>query len=97
MDRGRRFRDPPPESSVLSSDSVVPPRAVLTELARGFLLTHDSDPARAKLFAATFLQERAGRRPPERVVPALHMAEVRRPFRAGIPDSRVFADSNGTS
>jgi hypothetical protein len=48
-------------------EEVVPARAVLTELARGFLLVHDSDPAQAVRFAATFLKERAGRTTPPRV------------------------------
>lgn len=38
---------------------VVPARAVLTELARGFLLVRESDRERAVRFAATFLRERA--------------------------------------
>jgi hypothetical protein len=46
---------------------VVPARAVLTELARGFLLVQGSDPERAVQFATTFLRERAGRTPPTRV------------------------------
>ncbi len=37
---------------------VVPARAVLTELARGFLLVRENDRARAVRFAATFLRER---------------------------------------
>jgi hypothetical protein len=48
-------------------EEVVPARAVLTELARGFLLAQQSDPAQAVRFASTFLKERAGRTPPERV------------------------------
>jgi hypothetical protein len=36
---------------------VVPGRAVLTELARGFLLVHESNPGRAVRFAETFLKE----------------------------------------
>ncbi len=36
---------------------VVPARAVLTELARGFLLVRENDRARAVRFAATFLKE----------------------------------------
>lgn len=48
-------------------EEIVPARAVLTELARGFLLAQESDPAQAVRFAATFLKERAGRRPPTRV------------------------------
>jgi len=38
---------------------VVPARAVLTELARGFLLVRENDRARAVRFAATFLRERS--------------------------------------
>jgi hypothetical protein len=52
---------------VQAIEEVVPARAVLTELARGFLLLHESDPARAVQFATTFLQERAGRPTPTRV------------------------------
>ncbi len=48
---------------------VVPARAVLTELARGFLLVHESNPARAVRFAETFLKERAGRPVEPRVEP----------------------------
>jgi hypothetical protein len=49
---------------------VIPARAVLTELARGFLLVRDIDPKRAARFAATFLRERAGADPPELAVPS---------------------------
>lgn len=45
---------------------VVPARAVLTELARGFLLVHETNRAQAVQFAATFLKERSGRAPPSR-------------------------------
>ena len=57
---------------------VVPARLVLTELARGFLLVHKTDPARAARFALTFLQERAGNRPIPRVesVPAVTLARL---------------------
>jgi len=48
-------------------EEVVPARAVLTELARGFLLVQQTDPAQAVRFASTFLKERSGRSPPERV------------------------------
>jgi hypothetical protein len=48
-------------------EEVVPARAVLTELARGFLLVQETDPAQAVRFAVTFLKERAGRTPPTRV------------------------------
>jgi hypothetical protein len=46
---------------------VVPGRAVLTELARGFLLVNESDPTRAKLFAETFLRECSAPTAEERV------------------------------
>lgn len=39
---------------------VVPARAVLTELARGFLLVRENDRERAVRFARTFLREQAG-------------------------------------
>ena len=42
---------------------IVPERAVLTELARGFLLVRENDRARAVRFAATFLREQAERVP----------------------------------
>jgi hypothetical protein len=46
---------------------VVPGRAVLTELARGFLLVHESNPDRAVRFAETFLRECTGGIPAGRV------------------------------
>jgi len=46
---------------------VVPARAVLTELARGFLLVRENDRERAVRFAVTFLHERTE---PTRAVPA---------------------------
>ncbi|MGB6499850.1 MAG: hypothetical protein WBG19_00395 [Thermoplasmata archaeon] len=57
---------------------VVPAPAVLTELARGFLLVRDSDPERALRFASTFLRERAGSPRPERVeaVPKITLARL---------------------
>lgn len=45
---------------------VVPARAVLTELARGFLLLHESNPDRAIRFAETFLRERSAQDEPDR-------------------------------
>jgi hypothetical protein len=51
-----RLRETPAE---LPLAEVVPPRAVLTELARGFLLLHESDPKQAARFAASFLRERS--------------------------------------
>ncbi len=59
-------------------DEIVPARAVLTELARGFLLSSD-DPERAKRFAATFLREQQSGRPsPGRIVPVSRQPTVRR-------------------
>jgi hypothetical protein len=55
------------DDEVDSIHEVVPERAVLTELARGFLLVQQSDRNQAVLFAATFLKERAGRPSPGRV------------------------------
>ena len=61
------MEDPEPSANEAPADpeletihEVVPARAVLTELARGFLLVHDSNPARAARFAETFLHEFAG-------------------------------------
>ena len=63
----------PPEESydpeVEELREVVPARAVLTELARGFLLVHETNPSRAVRFAETFLRERAGRPVETRVAP----------------------------
>lgn len=50
----------PREADEKTLEEVVPARAVLTELARGFLLVHESNPDRARIFAKTFLREREG-------------------------------------
>jgi len=55
------------DEEVEAIQEIVPERAVLTELARGFLLVHESDRAQAVQFATTFLKERAGRPAPGRV------------------------------
>ena len=57
---------------------IVPARAVLTELARGFLLAQDADPERAKRFASSFLKERAGPPGPGRIVPMNRRPTVHR-------------------
>lgn len=71
--------DPTEDSSDAPSEefrAVVPGRAALTELARGFLLVHQSNPDRALRFATTFLHECAGgasagpEPPPAAVTPA---------------------------
>jgi len=56
-----RDRETAPDAE--TPHEVVPARAVLTELARGFLLVRESDRERAVRFARTFLRERAG--PPQ--------------------------------
>jgi hypothetical protein len=55
------------DEEVEAIHEVVPERAVLTELARGFLLVHESNRAQAVQFATTFLKERAGRVNPPQV------------------------------
>jgi hypothetical protein len=67
---------PDPERKTIRE--VVPAPAVLTELARGFLLVRDSDPERALRFATTFLRERSGSPRPERVeaVPKITLARL---------------------
>ncbi len=52
-------------------EEVVPSRAVLTELARGFLLLNGRDPRRASRFAATFLREQAAPRDDGPITPRL--------------------------
>jgi hypothetical protein len=68
------YRDPERKDLL----EIVPTRAVLTELARGFLLVRDSNPDSAVRFAATFLKERAGEARPERVetVPKITLARL---------------------
>jgi hypothetical protein len=59
----------PREADERTLEEVVPARAVLTELARGFLLVHESNPDRARVFAKTFLLEQAGAAPEARAEP----------------------------
>jgi len=74
--------------TTLPLDDVVPPRAVLTELARGFLMSQQSDPEGARRFAQTFLRERSGVPPePPRVVPAERLASVRRGISSVLRDT----------
>jgi hypothetical protein len=58
-----------PDAEAEEIRAIVPPRAVLTELARGFLLVHESNPARARRFAETFLKEQTGQARTSRVEP----------------------------
>jgi hypothetical protein len=81
-----------PDERTLSE--VVPARAVLTELARGFLLVQESNPDRARAFAKTFLQEREGassevRIEPVRKVTLARLALGRTPQGAVEPASRM--------
>ncbi|MCI4343350.1 MAG: hypothetical protein L3J92_04445 [Thermoplasmata archaeon] len=66
---GTPAREPPREADEKSLEEVVPARAVLTELARGFLLVHESNPDRARAFAQTFLREREGAASEARIEP----------------------------
>lgn len=73
--------------TTLPLDEVVPPRAVLTELARGFLMVHEVNPESARRFAQTFLKEHAGAPPPQaKLVPAERLASVRRGVTAALRD-----------
>jgi hypothetical protein len=55
------------EADERTIEEVVPHRAVLTELARGFLLVQVSNPDQARRFAETFLREHSGAVMPARV------------------------------
>jgi hypothetical protein len=68
-------------------EGVVPARAVLTELARGFLLTHDTSRQRATQFAITFLQECTGEPTPLRAAPLQGAASLRRGLSRTLPEA----------
>jgi hypothetical protein len=75
---------------------VVPPRAVLTELARGFLLLQQGDPERAKQFASSFLRERENRPGPGRIVPMNRRPTVRRGITGALRDpDEDYSESGG--
>lgn len=78
MDRGARRPTPPGTPLTEPLSSVVPSRAVLTELARGFLMLHDSDPGRATRFAATFVREQVAESGPPSVALLPRLPQVRR-------------------
>ena len=87
--------DEPTDPELKELEEIVPARAVLTELARGFLLVQESNPGRARQFAETFLREQAGDRPPARVesVTKVTMARLslgRSPLGAVEPHSTGF-------
>lgn len=78
MEGTPRERKADPAPAGLPISEIVPARAVLTELARGFLLSAP-DPERAKRFATSFLREQQAARPaPGRVVPLNRQPTVRR-------------------
>lgn len=70
--------EPPRDPDLGSLEEIVPARAVLTELARGFLLAQATSPERAVRFAEDFLKEREGRVADARVepVPKLTLARL---------------------
>jgi hypothetical protein len=70
-------RPAPREADEKTIEEVVPARAVLTELARGFLLVQESNPDRARAFAKTFLQEREGATPEARAEPVRRVTLAR--------------------
>ncbi|HTT14657.1 MAG TPA: hypothetical protein VMG81_02610 [Thermoplasmata archaeon] len=65
------------DAELASLEEVVPARAVLTELARGFLLVHQSNPEHALRFAEGFLREQAGRAAFGRVEPVQKVSLAR--------------------
>jgi hypothetical protein len=71
---------------------VVPARAVLTELARGFLLAQATNPDRAVRFAATFVRECTGTPLPTRTEATRPVTLARR--RLGTTDSGPVDPSN---
>jgi hypothetical protein len=68
----------PPEDAEMSVDPVIPARAVLTELARGFLLVHETNPQRARQFALTFLREQSEPASASRVEVTANVTHARR-------------------
>jgi hypothetical protein len=74
--------------TTLPLEEVIPPRAVLTELARGFLMVNEVNPESARRFAQTFLKERSGAPPPTpKAVPAERLASVRRGLASALRDT----------
>lgn len=82
MGTPRRVREGPERPL----EEIVPARAVLTELARGFLMVNGSDPVHAARFARSFLKERAGPDPYARIVPNERLPFVRRGVAAALRD-----------
>ena len=76
-DAPRSDPEPTPDPELETLHEVIPARAVLTELARGFLLVHESNPTRAAKFATTFLHEFAGGHPDARIESVNHVTVAR--------------------
>jgi hypothetical protein len=77
MGGGAKERPPTGEGRE-GDEPVIPARAVLTELARGFLLVQESNPVRARQFALTFLREHAIPEGNERVETPASVTPARR-------------------
>lgn len=97
--------DPSTEPSSGEAESIraiVPSRAVLTELARGFLLVHETNTTRAVQFALTFLREREGRPEEPRLVrtPTVTRAQrslgrlARGAVEPSVPGGAIWTDSD---
>jgi hypothetical protein len=82
----------PPEEPTHELREVVPARAVLTELARGFLLVHTSNPERALQFATTFVRECSGTAAAARAEATRRALSPRRPW--GTTDTGPVDPSN---
>lgn len=82
---GRRHPAAKPD---LPLEEIVPARAVLTELARGFLLVQTSDPVHAARFARSFLKEHAGPSTAERLTPLERVPIVRRGVATALREPR---------
>ena len=87
MEPGERPPRRVSEENLRAITEIVPARAVLTELARGFLLAQSADPRRAREFASTFLKEKAGPHGPGRIVPVNRRPTVRRRVGELAPES----------
>ncbi len=93
MDLGPGTRRRPALTDGSRIAEIVPARAVLTELARGFLMVQAGDPERAKQFASSFLREQAGRPGPGRIVPVSRRPTVHRGV--GVVGSDGYSVSSG--
>ena len=97
----QRPREEPYDREAEEIREVVPARAVLTELARGFLLVHETNPSRAVRFAETFLREREGRPAETRVAPVPKVTLARlslgRSYRGPVEPAAAASSGWGSS